>query len=125
MDGGSVILRASRKLPACIVEVLTRHALTPADVFSYLLHQANLNLLTKVASTLKVPAERFFTNIQRYGNTSSASLLFALDEWRQVAGVHIDGPVVLSAFGTGLNWGALLAVPGTHSSERLSDSDSE
>ncbi len=77
----------------------------------YLLHQANLNLLTKVAATLKVPAERFFTNIQRYGNTSSASLLLALDEWRQAAGLPIEGPVVLSAFGTGLNWGAILALP--------------
>jgi 3-oxoacyl-[acyl-carrier-protein] synthase-3 len=109
MDGGSVILRASRKLPTCITEVLQRNGLTPADVPHYLLHQANLNLLTKVAATLKVPSERFFTNIQHYGNTSSASLLLALDEWR--SGSHIDGPVLFSAFGTGLNWGAMLALP--------------
>ena len=111
MDGGSVILRASRKLPACINEVLLRNSLAPADVAHYLLHQANLNLLNKVASTLKIPAERFFANIQRYGNTSSASLLIALDEWRQDAGLPVSGPVVLSAFGTGLNWGAMLGLP--------------
>ncbi len=117
MDGGSVILRASRKLPACILEVLQRNALTPADVPHYLLHQANLNLLTKVAATLKVPAERVFTNIQKYGNTSSASLLLALDEWRSGVGQRIEGPVLFSAFGTGLNWGAMLAFPADLTSE--------
>ena len=111
MDGGSVILRASRKLPASIAEILVRNSLAAADVSCFLLHQANLNLLKKVASTLKVPADRFFANIQRYGNTSSASLLLALHEWRAATVHGVDGPVVLSAFGTGLNWGALLATP--------------
>jgi len=111
MDGGSVILRASRKLPAAITEILTRNALTSDDVAHYLLHQANLNLINKVASSLKAPADRFYTNIQRYGNTSSASLLIALDEWQQSTPQPATGPVILSAFGTGLNWGALLAHP--------------
>ncbi len=113
MDGGSVILRASRKLPACITEVLQRNNVAAADVAHYLLHQANLNLLNKVAATLKVPPEHFFANIQRYGNTSSASLLLALDEWHAATPQPATGPVILSAFGTGLNWGALLAVPAT------------
>ena len=111
MDGGSVILRAARKLPACILELLQRNALTPADVHHYLLHQANLNLITKVAATLRVPTDRMFTNIQRYGNTSSASLLLALDQWRAQTSQPVAGPVIFSAFGTGLNWGALLAQP--------------
>lgn len=119
MDGGSVILRASRKLPACIADLLGRNGLQPADVPHYLLHQANLNLLLRVAGTLKIPAERLATNIQRYGNTSSASLLLLLDEWHRgvlqpstspSTGLP-TGPVVFSAFGTGLNWGALLAYP--------------
>ncbi len=110
MDGGSVILRASRKLPACILEVLGRNNLAPADVQHFLLHQANLNLLMKVATSLKVPADRVFTNIQHYGNTSSASLLLALDEWHATT-PQPASPVVFSAFGTGLNWGALLAYP--------------
>ncbi len=111
MDGGSVILRASRKLPAAITELLTRNGLTPAEVEHYIVHQANLNLLNKVAATLKVPTERFFANIQRYGNTSSASLLIALHEWLQTTPQPVTTPVVLSAFGTGINWGAMLAVP--------------
>lgn len=114
MDGGSVILRAARKLPAAIQELLARNGFTPESVPHYVMHQANLNLITKVASTLKVPAGRFFQNIQRYGNTSSASLLIALDEFLQET-PRPSGPVVLSAFGAGLNWGAMLAVPSSAS----------
>lgn len=110
MDGGSVILRASRKLPAVTQELLTRNGLSPDAVSHFVMHQANLNLILKVAATLKVPAERFFQNIARYGNTSSASLLIALHEFLQET-PRPAGPVVLSAFGAGLNWGAMLATP--------------
>jgi len=111
MDGQGVIMQASRKMPRAMNELLTRNHLAPADVEVFLLHQANLNLITRVASTLKAPRERFFTNIDRYGNTSSASLLIAADEWFGGQTAPISGPLVFSAFGSGLNWGALLAVP--------------
>ena len=110
MDGGSVILRASRKLPAVTQELLIRNGLTPDAVAQFVMHQANGNLIAKVASTLKVPAERFFQNVSRYGNTSSASLLIALHEFLGET-PQPAGPVVLSAFGAGLNWGAMLAAP--------------
>ena len=110
MDGGSVILRASRKLPAVTQELLTRNSLAPGDVAHFVMHQANANLIAKVAATLKVPTERFFQNISRYGNTSSASLLIALHEFLSETPAPA-GPVVLSAFGAGLNWGAMLARP--------------
>ena len=110
MDGGSVILRASRKLPAVTQMLLTRNGLVPDAVAHFVMHQANLNLITKVAATLKVPGDRFFQNISRYGNTSSASLLIALHEFLE-ATPSPAGPVVLSAFGAGLNWGAMLASP--------------
>jgi 3-oxoacyl-[acyl-carrier-protein] synthase-3 len=76
-----------------------------------LLHQANLNLIVRVAAALKAPRERFFTNIARYGNTSSASMLIAADEWHRKQTVPLPGPLIFSAFGSGLNWGALLALP--------------
>jgi 3-oxoacyl-[acyl-carrier-protein] synthase-3 len=102
MDGRTVILQAARKLPSAINEVLERNQRKPADIAAYILHQANLNLITRVAKSLQVPEERFFINLQRYGNTSSASLLIALAECR------ITGPTVLAAFGAGLHWGAVL-----------------
>jgi 3-oxoacyl-[acyl-carrier-protein] synthase-3 len=111
MDGQAVILQASRKIPRAIDELLKRNGLESEDVGSYLLHQANLNLITRVASTLKAPRDRFFTNIARYGNTSSASMLIAADEWRMERSGPLTAPVVFAAFGAGLNWGAVLAIP--------------
>ena len=111
MDGSAVILHASRKMPRAINELLSRNKIAVAEVETFLLHQANLNLITRVASGLKAPRERFFTNIDRYGNTSSASLLIAADEWHRGQTGSPSGPLVFSAFGSGLNWGALLALP--------------
>jgi 3-oxoacyl-[acyl-carrier-protein] synthase-3 len=111
MDGSAVILHASRKMPRAINELLARNQLAPSQVDTFLLHQANLNLISRVAAALKTPPDRFFTNIARCGNTSSASLLIAADEWHGTRSGALPGPLVFSAFGSGLNWGALLAVP--------------
>ena len=111
MDGKSVILHAYRKIPRAIGDLLGRNNLAPTDPAVYLLHQANLNLIERVAAGLKVPLDRFFVNIGRCGNTSSASMLIAADEWCQAHPQPLTAPIVFSAFGAGLNWGALLAVP--------------
>jgi 3-oxoacyl-[acyl-carrier-protein] synthase-3 len=107
MNGLSVILQASRKLPEVIQEVLTRVQIPAADVSTFLLHQANQNLLMRVAKALGVLPERIFSNIARYGNTSSASMLVAAEEWSQQT--PAIGPIVFAAFGAGLHWGALVA----------------
>ena len=110
MVGLEVIMQASRKIPRSIADLLARHGMQPADAGVYLLHQANLNLIRKVAAALKLPDEKFFVNIDRYGNTSSASLLIAAAEWH-VASPAPNGPIVLAAFGAGFSWGAVLAMP--------------
>ncbi len=107
MNGLSVIMQASRKLPAAINEALARNRIAAADVSAFLLHQANQNLLVRVAKAIGVPAERIFSNVARYGNTSSASMLIAADEWSREN--PQPGPIVFSAFGAGFHWGALLA----------------
>lgn len=107
MDGRSIILHASRKFPRGIQEVLERNQCAAEDVGAFLVHQANLNLISKVANMLGVPAAKFYSNIHRYGNTSSASMLIAAAEWRREGGAF-DAPVVLAAFGAGLHWGAVL-----------------
>jgi len=111
MDGQAVILQAARKLPRAINDLLTHNGIAAADVEVFLMHQANLNLITRVAAAVKVPQERFFANIARYGNTSSASMLIAADEWYRGHSGPITGPIVFAAFGAGINWGALLAIP--------------
>ncbi|MDZ4800267.1 MAG: ketoacyl-ACP synthase III [Bryobacteraceae bacterium] len=111
MNGRSVIMQASRKIPRAISEVLERNAVAPEDVICFLMHQANQNLIMKVAAALHVPGDRFYSNIARYGNTSSASMLIAASEWFGQHGDIVPGPVCFAAFGAGFHWGALLAIP--------------
>jgi 3-oxoacyl-[acyl-carrier-protein] synthase-3 len=106
MNGLSVILQATRKLPAVIREVLDLAGMAPADVQIFLIHQANQNLLARVAKSLGVGPERVYSNIARFGNTSSASMLIAAAEWDQQN--PSAGPAVFAAFGAGLHWGALV-----------------
>jgi 3-oxoacyl-[acyl-carrier-protein] synthase III len=107
MNGRSVILQAGRKLPAAIAEVLGRAGRAAADVEVFLVHQANKNLIDRVAQSLGVPAERFYCNIQRFGNTSSASMLIAAAEYFESRPMTAK-PVVFAAFGAGFHWGAVL-----------------
>jgi len=111
MKGLDVIVQASRKIPRAIEDLLTKSNLKPADVPVFLMHQANMNLIRKVATTLQIPAERFFSNIARYGNTSSASLLIAASEWRAANPAPPTTPIVFATFGAGFHWGAILALP--------------
>lgn len=109
MNGRSVILQASRKIPAAIRAILEKYGINPPDVLAYLMHQANQNLIDRVADTLGVESGRFFSNIRKYGNTSSASMLIAACEWSRELGFQPGAPVVFAAFGAGFNWGAILA----------------
>jgi 3-oxoacyl-[acyl-carrier-protein] synthase-3 len=104
MNGLTVILQAARKLPAVIGEVLKRQNIPAAEVTQFVMHQANQNLITRVAKALGVDASLMFSNVSKYGNTSSASMLIAAAEWEPS-----PGPVVFAGFGAGFNWGALVA----------------
>ncbi|MEQ1946466.1 MAG: 3-oxoacyl-[acyl-carrier-protein] synthase III C-terminal domain-containing protein [Bryobacteraceae bacterium] len=107
MNGLSVILQASRKMPAAIQEVLAKQSIAAGDVTALLLHQANQNLLVRVGKAVGIAPERVYSNVGRYGNTSSASMLIAAAEW--AAEQARPGPIVFSAFGAGFHWGALVA----------------
>ncbi|MGO9262635.1 MAG: 3-oxoacyl-ACP synthase III family protein [Bryobacteraceae bacterium] len=107
MSGPSVIMQATRKVPRAISELLERNRKQPGEIAVYLMHQANRNLIVRTAKSLGVAEEKFFINVGRYGNTSSASMPIAAAEWWQ--GGPPAGPMVFAAFGAGLNWGAVLA----------------
>ncbi len=110
MNGRSVIMQATRKIPRVIQDLLDRNQLPAAAVEVFLMHQANQNLIDRVARALNVAESRFYTNIRRYGNTSSASMLIAAEEWWAAAGGPTTGQAVcFAAFGAGFHWGALLA----------------
>jgi 3-oxoacyl-[acyl-carrier-protein] synthase-3 len=109
MNGMAVIRHATRKLPEVINELLHRNRIIPATVSAFLLHQANRNLIDRVALALDAPAAHFYSNIVRYGNTSSASMLIAAAEWRESAPPQPGETICFAAFGAGFHWGALLA----------------
>jgi 3-oxoacyl-[acyl-carrier-protein] synthase III len=114
MNGRSVILQASRKIPAAITELLERNRTPASGIEVFLMHQANQNLMDRVARALNVDANRFYSNICRYGNTSSASMFIAAEEWWRNSGPNQPGPnkgdrICFAAFGAGFHWGALLA----------------
>jgi 3-oxoacyl-[acyl-carrier-protein] synthase-3 len=109
MNGRSVIVHATRKLPAVIEELLNRNGMTADAVRFFLMHQANQNLIDRVATSIKVPAGRFYSNIARYGNTSSASMLIAASEWMEGIPLEAGDAVCFAAFGAGFHWGAVLA----------------
>lgn len=112
MDGRTVILQTVRKIPRAIEEVLKRNGWSAQQAQVFVLHQANLNLIVKVAQALQVSEAKFCSTIRRDGNTSSASLLIAAAEWWREGRIEPGLPIVFSAFGAGFHWGALLAVAG-------------
>ena len=111
MNGRSVIMQASRKVPRAITALLQRNGLAAEAVEVFLMHQANQNLLNRIAKGIGVAAGKFYSNIARYGNTSSASMLIAAAEWWEASGgPAVDETVCFAAFGAGFHWGALLAL---------------
>jgi 3-oxoacyl-[acyl-carrier-protein] synthase III len=109
MNGRSVILQAARKIPAAIGELLERNGQPASAMKVFLMHQANQNLMDRVARALQVDAARFYSNIRRYGNTSSASMLIAASEWWRDPGPRSGDLICFATFGAGFHWGALLA----------------
>lgn len=106
MNGREVLEFALRRVPASI-EAL---GIPDAKVDFYLLHQANLRIIQGVAKRMKLSMEKFYVNIERFGNTSAASIPIALAEMVEQKLITLGGGqnIVLSAFGSGLVWGSAL-----------------
>lgn len=106
MRGNETFKIAVRQIEEVSREVLASAGLTTADVDWFIPHQANRRIIDAVGARLEIPAERCFVNIDRYGNTSAASIPIALDEAVR-AGKIAEGDVILmAAFGAGLTWAA-------------------
>ena len=108
MDGQAVFKKAVVKFPEVIAEALSKNNLSTQDINLLIPHQANLRISQFVQKTLKLSDEQVFNNIQKYGNTTAASVPIALCEaWE--AGKIKDGDIVcLAAFGAGFTWGSAL-----------------
>jgi 3-oxoacyl-[acyl-carrier-protein] synthase-3 len=106
MDGRQVFRFATRVMPEATRQVLRRAGVEVEDVTLFVPHQANDRILQAAAKGLGVPAERMYSNVARYGNTSAASIPIALCEAIEGNLVKRDDVVVCVGFGAGLTWAA-------------------
>ena len=108
MQGRNVILQAVSKMSDAATRLLARHHLAADDVALVIPHQANLNLLRALGKRLGIADERVVVNLDRYGNTSSASAFIALCQAAREGRLPRDAYVLIVAFGAGFTWGAAL-----------------
>jgi len=108
MNGNEVFKIAVRAMCAAAKEACARSNVAVEDVDLFIPHQANIRIINAMIKRLGVPAERVFVNIEKYGNTSSASVPLALDEAYSTGRIKPGDKVMMVAFGGGLTWGASL-----------------
>lgn len=106
MNGRETFKNATRLMGDSVQQVLAAAGLGLGDVDLLIPHQANLRIITALAKSLEVPMEKVFTNVQRYGNTSSASIPIALSEAVDAGLIQPGMVILMAAFGAGLTWGS-------------------
>jgi 3-oxoacyl-[acyl-carrier-protein] synthase-3 len=108
MEGRVIFKEAVTRLPEVTREVLAQAGLALEDVDLFIPHQANLRINQFYQETMKLPEGKVFHNIQRYGNTTAASIPIALDEALEAGRVGAGSTLLFLALGAGLTWGAVL-----------------
>jgi 3-oxoacyl-[acyl-carrier-protein] synthase-3 len=108
MNGRQIFTQAVRNMSSASMNVLERARLRPDDVTTVFAHQANMRIIEGVSARTKIPLERFFINIQRYGNTSSASVPIAISEALEEGRVKEGDLLLLTALGAGVSWASAL-----------------
>jgi 3-oxoacyl-[acyl-carrier-protein] synthase-3 len=108
MVGSEVFKVAVKNLSSASREAIEASGMSAGDIDWVVAHQANMRIITQVANRLDIPLERFVLNIERYGNTSSASIPIALDEAVRDGRIKPGQTVLMCALGAGISWGSAL-----------------
>jgi 3-oxoacyl-[acyl-carrier-protein] synthase-3 len=108
MNGSEVYKFATRIVAVSAGRVLERCGLSVADIDLFVPHQANIRIIDTATQRLGIPAEKVYTNLQRYGNTSCASIPLCLSEARAEGRLNPGDTALLMGFGAGLSWGACI-----------------
>jgi 3-oxoacyl-[acyl-carrier-protein] synthase-3 len=107
MEGKETYRFATRTLAATALAAVAKAGLKPADIDLFIPHQANIRIIEAVAKGLDLPMDKMFVNLDRYGNTSAASIPIALAEAVDSGRVKVGDHVVIVAFGAGFTSGAV------------------
>ncbi len=108
MKGKEVFKLAVRGMDEAARDILEQHQIRADQISLVIPHQANLRIIEAISQYLELPMERFFVNVDRYGNTSAASIPLALDEARRSGRIKSGDLTLLVAFGAGLTYGSAL-----------------
>jgi 3-oxoacyl-[acyl-carrier-protein] synthase-3 len=110
MNGPEVYRFATRVLVSSAEKLLDECGLTVDDVDLYIPHQANKRIIDHAARNLGIPGEKIFVNLQRYGNTSSASIPLCLAEAARDGRLGEGTRVLMTGMGAGLTWGSAYTI---------------
>jgi 3-oxoacyl-[acyl-carrier-protein] synthase-3 len=108
MNGNFVFKQAVTRFPETMMEALDKAGKKVEDLDMFIPHQANLRIAQFVQQKMGLPDEKIFNNIQKYGNTTAASIVIALSEAIEQDKIKRGDLVLLSAFGSGFTWGSVL-----------------
>jgi 3-oxoacyl-[acyl-carrier-protein] synthase-3 len=104
MSGRDVYKQAVIAMLEASKKVLEQAGLTIDDIACVIPHQANMRIIEGIADRLKIPIEKFYVNLDRYGNTSAAAVAIALDEANRTGRIKPGDYVLMVVFGGGLTW---------------------
>lgn len=108
MDGKEVFKHAVRRMESASIECLAKVGLNISDIRYLVPHQANIRIIEALRERFDLAKEKVFTNIEKYGNTSAASVGIALSELLERETIRNGEHLLLTAFGAGLTWGSLV-----------------
>ena len=108
MNGQNIFIFTIEKIPILVKEILEKNNLTEKDVDYYIFHQANAHILRRQREILEIPEEKFYINLEKYGNTVSSTIPIALKDALETGKVKRGQKIMLIGFGVGLSWGATI-----------------
>jgi 3-oxoacyl-[acyl-carrier-protein] synthase-3 len=106
MKGNDVFKEAVKAMESASIEAIRKADITPDQIDLFISHQANYRIMEAVRRRLDIPPEKVFMNVDRYGNTSSASVPIALDEAVRSGRIRRGDLILFSVFGAGFTWGS-------------------
>lgn len=108
MNGKTVFVHAVKRMPEVLMEALTANNLKPEDIDLFVFHQANLRINDMVAKQFNIPEEKVFNTIQKYANTTAATIPIGLDEAVRAGKLKKGMLVASAAFGSGFTWASAI-----------------